>query len=232
MAKYLALWLEGPLQSWGIDSKFYNRSTETFPSRSAIVGIILSAMGKGGEQKELLSYFKNLSQTIISYNHMKNKKPVRLRDFHMVGSGYNTKDKWQNLMIPKKSDGTSAVGGGSKLTYRYYLQDMAFGVIFELPKDDELREKIVTSIQSPIWDTFLGRKNCVPTEFLYQGVFDNLEDIETQFKELSNKKNYIESFRVFDKEVENSEKVNVNDVPVDFGIHKKYELRSIYIVRT
>ena len=230
MDKYLALWLEGPMQSYGIDSKFYNRSTELFPSRSAIIGIILSSMGKGGSQVELLLSFKNLSQTIISYNHEKNENPVRLRDFHMVGSGYNDKDKWQNLMIPKKTDGTKS-STASKLTYRFYLQDVAFGVIFQLPEEKELKNTIINSIQNPVWDTFLGRKNCAPTEFLYQGVFDSEEECEEKFKQLSESKKYKEYIRVYDREVENSEKVSVTDVPVDFSIHKKYETRNIYIVR-
>ncbi len=242
MDKYLALWLEGPMQSYGIDSKFYNRSTEIFPSKSAIIGIILSAMGKGGSQVELLSSFKGLSQTIIAYENTQNKCPVRLRDFHMVGSGYNDKDEWQNLMIPKKTDGTKS-STASKLTHRYYLQDVAFGVMFQLPEDEDLKRMIIKSIQNPIWDTFLGRKNCAPTEFLYQGVFKSEKDCEEKFKSIIETKTYEdrytnekrikykEKFRVYDKEVEHSEKVGVNDVPIDFSIHKKYEARNIFIVR-
>src|SRR5690625_6537576 len=80
----------------------------------------------------------------------------------MVGSGYDHTDPWQTLHIPRKSDGSRAVGGGSKMTYRYYLQDMAFAVALQ----GELRELelLQTALQYPVWDLYLGRKNCVPTE--------------------------------------------------------------------
>lgn len=230
MTKYLALWLEGPLQSWGIDSKFYNRSTELFPSRSAILGIILSAMGKGGEQTKLLSSFQGLSQTVFAYYHSKNKSPVRLRDFHMVGSGYNDKDKWENLMIPKRSDGTKS-STAQKLTYRYYLQDMAFGVAFQLPTEITLQEEIISALKHPVWDVSLGRRNCPPTEFVFQGEFDIEDKIAEYFKKFSEQKGYTEAFKVFDKPVNNAESLIVNDVPINFGLYKRYMTRTIYIVR-
>ncbi len=230
MDKYLALWLEGPIQSYGINSTIDNSFAESFPSRSAIIGIILSSMGKGGSQAELLLSFKKLSQTIIYYHHINNKNPKRLRDIRMVGSGYNDKNKGKNPIM-KKNSNRSKRFTTIKPTYRYYLQDVAFGVIFQLPKNNDLKNKIINSIQNPVWDTFLGRKNCAPTEFLYQGVFDSEEECEEKFKQLSENKNYQEYCRVYDTKVENSQKVKVNDVPVDFSIHKKYETRNIYIVR-
>jgi CRISPR-associated Cas5-like protein len=38
------MWLEGPLQSWGDHSKYGRRDTLTFPTKSAIYGMILAAM--------------------------------------------------------------------------------------------------------------------------------------------------------------------------------------------
>ena len=34
----LLLWLEAPLQSWGVDSRFGRRDTLPFPSRSGVLG--------------------------------------------------------------------------------------------------------------------------------------------------------------------------------------------------
>ena len=62
---YLLLWLEAPLQSWGFDSKFGRRETLKFPTRSGVVGLVCSALGAGGEQRELLAEFSSLRQTVI-----------------------------------------------------------------------------------------------------------------------------------------------------------------------
>jgi len=42
---YLALVLDGPLQSWGFASRFQRRSTGLHPTKSAVMGLICAAMG-------------------------------------------------------------------------------------------------------------------------------------------------------------------------------------------
>lgn len=42
----LLLRLASPLQSWGVDSKFDNRSSGTEPSKSGVVGMIAAALGR------------------------------------------------------------------------------------------------------------------------------------------------------------------------------------------
>ena len=53
--KYLFLWLEGALQSWGADSRFDFRRTLWFPTKSGIYGLLLAASGDSGPQEELLA---------------------------------------------------------------------------------------------------------------------------------------------------------------------------------
>ena len=40
MSAVLVLRLAGPMQSWGADSRFTRRSTEAFPTKSALVGLL------------------------------------------------------------------------------------------------------------------------------------------------------------------------------------------------
>ena len=47
----LLLWLEAPLQSWGVDSRFGRRDTLPFPSRSGVLGLVCCATGRNGEQE-------------------------------------------------------------------------------------------------------------------------------------------------------------------------------------
>lgn len=98
------------------------------------MGLVCCALGQGGQQREFLAQFAPLKQTVFSFvrkNHKAEKRDREplLRDFHMVGSGYDDKDPWTTLLIPKTAEGKKAVGGGAKMTYRYYLQDAFFAVV-------------------------------------------------------------------------------------------------------
>ena len=237
---YLLLWFEAPLQSWGADSKFGRRDTQNFPTKSGVLGLVCSALGSGGEQREFLAEFAALSQTAISFARSKQtaegvvKKEDReplLRDFHMVGSGYDKHDPWASLLIPKTAEGKPAVGGGTKITYRYYLQDAAFAVVLEVPADKA--EAIAKALQNPAWDVYFGRKNCVPTDFIYRGFFDNETVAIEQAKLIAEQKNRIEDFRVLhgalaDGEVD--EVFTINDIPVQFGEDKRYRDRQVSLI--
>lgn len=234
--EYLLLWLEAPLQAWGADSKFGRRDSLPFPTKSGIAGLLLCAMGASGEQRELLGRLQPMRQTVIAYTRARqgkdglsekmDREPL-LRDFHMVGSGYDDQDPWQTLLIPKTSGGKKAVGGGTKMTFRYYLQDAAFAVILELPPD--LASSSAHALQNPVYDLYLGRKNCVPTEFIYQGIYKDEETAMEKASQLMRGKNLAEDFRVLDGEHE-GDAYTLNDVPVQFGRIKKYRDRRITIL--
>jgi CRISPR system Cascade subunit CasD len=232
---YLLLWFEAPLQSWGADSKFGRRDTLKFPTKSGVLGLVCSALGAGGEQTELLARFAALDMQVISYRKTKangqkrNKEPL-LRDFQMVGSGYDDKDPWQTLLIPKKSDGSKPNGAGTKMTYRYYLQDAVFAVALQVPA--ELVEAIAHALQNPNWDIYLGRKNCIPTEFVFQGQFADFEALNHQAWLFSQGKTLAEDFRVVQGEIDGDEHLTLNDVPIQFGEHKKYRDRQVTLLYT
>ena len=233
---YLLLWLEAPLQSWGFDSKFGRRETLKFPTRSGVVGLVCSALGAGGEQRELLAEFSSLRQTVISFVRLRqtengkrkiDREPF-LRDFQMVGSGYDDRDPWMNLMIPKTISGGKSVGGGTKMTYRFYLQDAFFAVIFEAFPQRSL--EIAEALRNPVWDLYLGRKNCVPTDFIYRGTFETKEEAEKSAYEIATEKNLLEDFRVLDgvDDINECDEVmTLNDIPVQFGMDKRYRDRRV-----
>ncbi len=235
--KYILLWLEAPLQSWGADSMFGRRDTLPFPTKSGILGLTLCAMGASGPQQELLARLSSGSLLVVSYVRSKtgrdgqtqvkvSKEPL-LRDFHMVGSGYDDKDIWQKLLIPKTSEGKAAVGGGSKMTYRYYLQDARFSAVLEVPPD--LVDGVASAFQEPVFDLYLGRKNCVPTERILQGVFADQPEALAKASAFAQEKNLLEDFRVLEGEHAGNS-MTLNDVPIQFGEIKKYRDRRITIV--
>lgn len=236
---YLLLWFEAPLQSWGSDSKFGRRDTQSFPTKSGVLGLLCSALGAGGEQRELLSEFSALNQTVISFARCRHigEQAVKedgeplLRDFHMVGSGYDRQDPWATMLTPKTNEGKPAVGGGSKMTYHYYLQDAAFAVAMEVPIARV--DAIASALQSPAWSIYLGRKNCTPTDFVFRGKFDTEAQALESANSIAMQKGRSEDFRVVQgllSEGEADEVFTLNDVPVQFGEDKRYRDRQVSLV--
>ena len=231
--KYLLLWLEAPLQSWGHDSKFGRRDSLDFPTKSGVLGLICCARGAGGKEVEWLSRWADKDMHVMAYAPKDRAgEPLQrlplLADFHMVGSGYDSKDPWQSLFVPKTSDGKKAVGGGSKLTYRYYLQDMAYAVVLKAPA--VMIDEAAAALQSPVWDLFLGRKSCAPTEFIFQGVFDSESLALQASNDLARAKNRAVSFEVL-QGVHEGEVLCINDIPLQFGVYKQYRDRQVTLIK-
>lgn len=230
--QYMLLWLEGPLQAWGHDSKFGVRDTLNFPTRSGILGLLCCARGAGGPEIEWLAQMNDMSMEVRAYARIDSKGQLQLRepalrDFQMVGSGYDDSDPWQNLLIPKTSDGKKAVGGGTKMTYRYYLQDSVFAVVLSVPQTQT--ESLADALQNPAWDLYLGRKNCVPTELIYQGLFEDANAAWQQAQTLADNKQRLLSYAVIEGETD-GDIITLNDVPVQFGRHKRYRDRRVTLL--
>lgn len=238
MDNYIVLWLEAPLQSWGVDSHFYRRNTNNFPTKSGVSGLILSGMGASGEQRELLERISNIDMTVFSYI----RKPIKdqffvinenqplLQDFHMIGSGFdNNNDRRNKLRIPKRYDRKSA-NGGPKRTFRYYLQDSFFSTILHISNDEELSRMITKALQNPVYDICLGRRSCVPTDFVFRGMFSLYEEAKVCIEEIVIEKKLKENFKVIEGISDEGENIVLNDIPLCFGLHKKYRSRQVTLI--
>ncbi len=167
--KFLALYLRAPLQSWGAASKFGDRGTLDAPTRSGLLGMIAAACGidKNDEScdREWLARVASLSFTVFSF-----RRGDRMTDYHTVGARYNKDDAWQRRMIPTTADGKPR---STDITHRDYLTDSIFGVI--LSGDDSIITEIASGLANPVWGVWFGRKNCIPTEPVFAGIFDSRE---------------------------------------------------------
>lgn len=231
-SSYLLLWLEAPLQSWGYNSRFGRRDTLGFPTRSGVLGLICCALGAGGEQRDLLARLSSGEMRVEAYTRADGDgcptlPEPPLSDFQMVGGGYDTSDPWESLMVPKTSKGKKPSGNGAKMTYRNTLQDMAFAVTLEVP--ESMAGSIGEALMAPIWDVYLGRKHCAPTEIIYQGVFDTPESAHCRAKEMADSKRRASSFQVIEGEHDGQVLV-LNDAPTQFGEDKRYSDRFVTII--
>lgn len=224
--KYLALWLEGPLQSWGVNSKFDVRETFSFPTKSGVFGLLLAASGDSGPQEELLQRMQRAPMVAYACRLTDHEVPP-LRDFHMIGNGYDRSNPWQKLHTTRTSDGKEPVGGGAKLTYRYYLQDKAFGVIIGF--DDDLAVKFDKALKEPQFDLFLGRKCCVPSELIGRGCYDNEEQAYAVLTDLAKQKNSLFYRKAWEVDEMDEDTWILDDVPLRFGTHKIYKERLVRI---
>lgn len=156
----LAIYLDAPMQSWGVSSKFQFRETGAFPTKSALVGILAAACGidkHAPDEAEKLALLTALKLTVVKIEKL-NIPTSRLTDFHTVGGGYDKKESLREKMsIPKKASGAPFT---TVITRRSYLTDAAFVAIFE--GNSTTLEKLQAALLDPVWGVWFGRKTCLP----------------------------------------------------------------------
>lgn len=183
--KYLALYFDAPMQSYGVESRYDRRTTLPFPTRSAITGILCAAMGIERNDRNLLSEMANLTIETLELprflplennresedrNKVKELNTSRMIDYHTVGGGYDKDIPSQRPHIPRKADGKP---GGTVQSYREYLIDARFGIL--VSGDDALIERAKSALLNPKWGIWFGRKCCVPASPVAQGIFEQRE---------------------------------------------------------
>lgn len=203
---YLALYLEGPLQSWGFDSQYNRRNTGLMPTKSAIAGICCAALGwsRGSHEEQIfLSDFSKTRMTAIAIprDGAKKELPVRrMQDYHTV----------QNT---KTADGKTK---DCHITHRQYLNDASFGVL--IVGNRYLLCEIANALANPKWGIWLGRKNCIPSA----PVFVGLEDTRDAALQLLIGDNVLESFtRQEEVETFSDGRDTLPDAPVSFASEQR-----------
>ena len=153
----LSFYLDAPMQSWGASSKYQYRETNSFPTKSAIIGIIAAAMGidkHAADESTKLVPLTDLLLTVVKIG----KSSTRLTDFHTIGGGYDKATSLREKMsIPQKASGAPF---GTVITRRSYLTDAAFIAILE--GDNTTLDQVRSALLNPKWGVWLGRKNCLP----------------------------------------------------------------------
>lgn len=156
----LALYIDSPMQAWGLSSKFQYRETNAFPTKSALVGMIAAAMGIDKQDPEEEKRLRPLSALRLTVVRLPRPKAAvsRFSDFHTVGGGYDKNASLrEKLSIPRKASGAPF---GTVITHRSYLTDAAFAAVLE--GDAEILEPTRAALLDPVWGVWFGRKACLP----------------------------------------------------------------------
>ncbi|MBI5484562.1 MAG: type I-E CRISPR-associated protein Cas5/CasD [Deltaproteobacteria bacterium] len=223
---FLALRLEGPLQSWGFDSQYNRRNTGLMPTKSAIAGMCCAALGftRGCEKEQkFLASFGMVQMTAIAIprNGTKKELPVRrLQDYHTVGGGYDPNSAAERGSITVSAeDGKPRAKNGQSLavlTHRQYLTDASFGVLLE--GETSLLKQVAAALENPVWGVWLGRKVCIPTAPVLAGLRDN-KDEAVKLLRLDKP---LESYtRQEDVEIFADGRDSLSDAPVSFATDRR-----------
>lgn len=160
MMPTLLLRLVGPMQSWGVTSRFQERDTAPEPSKSGVLGLLCAAMGICRENWTDLEPL-----TRLRFGTRRDRPGVVRYDYHSAGA-----HKGDRMM---KADGKLSQDG--IVSKRYYLANAAFLAGLEgMEQERALLEKAHAALQNPVWHLFLGRKSFVPSEpvWLESGIRD------------------------------------------------------------
>lgn len=131
----LLLQLAGPMQSWGVRSRFSVRGTELAPSKSGIIGMLAAALGRRRTDplEDLLT---------LRFGVRKDQPGTVIRDFHTA----------HHL----------ETGKAMPLSHRYYLADAVF--LAGIEGDRGLVEGLDHALRNPAFPLYLGRRSCPPAQ--------------------------------------------------------------------
>ncbi len=144
----LLLRLVGPMQSWGVTSRFDERDTGKEPSKSGVIGLLAAALGI-----DRVNWIDLQPLTRLSMAVRHDRSGVLRYDYHTAGCAAS------DDMI--QADGKISRSG--IVSKRDYLADAAFLVALE-SDDHFLLEGIQSALKNPVWPLALGRKSYLPSE--------------------------------------------------------------------
>ena len=145
----LLIRLKGPMQSWGSRSRFNLRSTEPYPTKSGVIGMIAAALGMA--RTEPLDRFRGLR-----FGVRVDQPGLLLDDFHTAHND---------------------AGESMPLSHRHYLSDAVFLAALEDPDGDLRLREYADALAAPHFPLFLGRRSCPPDGPVATWIVDgDLED--------------------------------------------------------
>ncbi len=206
----LLLRLSGPLQSWGDSSRFVRRNTRTEPTKSGVVGLLASALGRPREDS--------------------------LDDLCGLEFGIRA-DQPGHVICDFQTERPQDGGKAMPLSYRYYLADAKF--LVALSGDSVLLQQLRDAVCSPKWPLFLGRRSCPPDGPVCLGLREEYTDVRDALSKYPwiAAKWYQRRTKASDIEVccdarEGEPGLSQADIPLTFsGSGRKYVSRGVFRYR-
>ncbi len=207
----LLLSLAGPLQSWGDSSRFTVRQTRQEPTKSGVIGLVASALGRerGSALEDLCA---------LEFGVRVDQPGTVIRDFQ----------------TERSMDGRKTM----PLSNRYYLADAKFLVALGGP--EELVGQIESAVISPAWPLYLGRRSCPPDGPLVRnaigGPYENVREAlaaepwlaaEWYRKRLAVRGDAFPELEVLCDALDGESYEIRSDLPLSFGEVRRYGQRRV-----
>lgn len=154
----LFLRLAGLMQSWGTSSRFQLRRTDAYPSKSGVLGMVLSAMGV--RREDSAQALEPLTALLMGVRV--DRGGASDWDYHTAGAKIGIRSADGKI---KKTASTGEYE--TLLSRRQYLYDASFLVALQGAADTI--DACASVLKNPVWPLFLGRKCCVPAEPVFAG---------------------------------------------------------------
>lgn len=157
---FLGLFLKAPLQSWG-GKNMLNinaqspKTTETQPTKSAVLGLIRSALGIERGEDDALG-LKDMRFIVRC-----DDSGIMLRDYNIAQRTHH---------------GFRA--GTTKELPAYYLEDATFVALLGADNYEKIK-RIDEALKNPMWAPFLGRRAYVPSLPVSLGIIYSDDPLET-----------------------------------------------------
>ncbi len=151
----LFLRLEGPFQAWGDPSKFVIRRTTEAPTKSGVIGLLLTALGverRRAAEEGWLKKFGNQLRMGVRID----RPGIRWWDYHTVGAKIGVLTAQGKI---KRTASSRAVE--TLISRREYLCDASF--LVALQGESALIADFENALKYPKWTLYLGRKCCPPS---------------------------------------------------------------------
>lgn len=151
--KTITIRLTAPLQSYGNQASFNQRTSADYPSKSAIIGMIAAALGYRRDDSRI----SQLNDLLFA---------VRVEQ-----SG-DMMTEFQTVEYHKSSTKTAR-----KLTYREFIQDAVFMVAIGSENDKKI-EEIFEALKHPKFQLYLGRRSNPPAGPLKIDIYEEQNPLQ------------------------------------------------------
>lgn len=162
--EYLILRLDAPMQSWGSVALDPLRPTHGFPTRSALAGMMASALGwryRDGARTTAL-------QDALRYSVREERTPRRMRDYQTADLDGIGREGWTRWGMERRGGGSAATG--THILEKQYLAGGVFLVALTLHSEAPVGlSEIAEALARPARPLFLGRKGCIPASPILVG---------------------------------------------------------------
>jgi CRISPR system Cascade subunit CasD len=178
----LLLRLEGPLQSWGQRARWDVRDTAREPTKSGVIGLLASALGYERDDPRIATELDAglrmgvrvewEAELIVDYHTVNEFLPMA--DGGFKGSNDQRAKTLARLLRDPDAQPYTVV------STRRYLADGAFLVALTefASESSALLDRCAAALREPAWPYFLGRRTCIPTRPVLEGLLTGYASIE------------------------------------------------------